>query len=62
MEVRSGWATIYNVRVPSLQNVVPEDDVIDHQLSIKCPCRPHYERIRSGPHVLGRIVVHNQIG
>lgn len=62
MEVRSGWTTTYNRRVPSLTNVMPEWDVIEHASGIKCVCSPRYERVTSGPHVLGRVVIHRRIG
>ena len=62
MDVRSGWTTLWNETVPSLQNVMPEDDLIEHEISMKCPCSPHFERVVSGPHVLGRVIIHRKIG
>jgi hypothetical protein len=61
MEVRSGWTTSWNETVPSLQNVMPEWDIIEHEPSLRCQCQPHYERIVSGPHVMGRVIVHRKL-
>lgn len=56
------WMSTHAVRFPSVVNVIPLHDIIDHDPGLGCRCGPRKEVQHNGIHSPGVLIIHHRIG
>jgi hypothetical protein len=56
----SGWSVLYDLADNDV-HVVPDDDLIGHQLDADCVCSPSPELVQRGDGGDGWVVVHHSL-
>jgi hypothetical protein len=55
----AGWTVVHAVKFQTIVDVVPNSDIVDHILGLRCDCHPRKELQKDGPHIRGIVLVHN---